>query len=209
MSTADPLKTLDGEAHGEQWLPVVTMRTGVSAEAPAQLSPHDFLFAFNDVGSTGIGRWIDLSHKLERGVSPLIGLLDLKGASPEAHLAQVGIGFESLGYDLLVSSGASKRQANDSSWETRMRAVTSVTSAVMPFPEDDFVDLLRRNYRAVKHADKARRDGTEVHLAYLQSIQVFRAWAGVRLGVPKDRLQVALNNDHITRRIRNLQQAIG
>lgn len=209
MSGADPIRTLDGAAHGDQWLPVITNRTGISTEAPSKLNALDFLFAFGDVGSIGVGRWIDFSHKFERGLSPLVGLLDLEGASLEAHLAQVGIGFETLGYDLIIASGVSKSQADKKSWEDRVRAVTSVTASVLPFYEDDFVDLLRRNYRAVKHADNARPHWQEMHLAYRQSIQVFRTWVAIRLGVPKTRLKAALDHDKVTRHIREIHRVIG
>lgn len=209
MSAADPVRTLDGATHGDQWLPVITYRTGISTEAAAKLNALDFLFSFGDVGSTGVGRWIDLSHKFERGLSPLVGLLDLEGASLEAHLAQVGIGFETLGYDLIIASGVSKSQADKKSWEDRVRAVTSVTASVLPFAEDDFVDLLRRNYRAVKHADNARPHWQEMHLAYRQSIQAFRTWVAIQLGVPQTRLKAALDHDKVTRNIREIQKVVG
>jgi hypothetical protein len=202
MSVTDPLRTLDGVAHGDQWLPVITYGTGISTETPAKLSAFDFLFSF------GVGRWIDLSNKFERGLTPLVSLLDLKGASLEAHLAQVGIGFETLGYDLIIASGVSKTQADKKPWEDRVRAVTSVTASVLPFSEDDFVALLRRNYRAVKHADNPRPDVQEMHLAYRQSIQVFRAWVALRLGVPTKRLKVALDQDKVTRHIREIEQSL-
>jgi hypothetical protein len=208
MSSADPIRTLDGVAHGDQWLPVITYRTGISDEAPAKVITLDFLFAFGDVGSNGVGRWVDLSHAFERGLSPLVGLLDLKGATVEAHLAQVGIGFETLGYDLIISSGVSKSQADRKSWEDRVRAVSSVTASVLPFSEDDFVNVLRRNYKAVKHADNARPDWQEMHLAYRQSIQVFRAWVAIRLGVSKTKLKSALDRDRVTAHIRQLQRVV-
>lgn len=205
MSAVDPLRTLDGTAHGDQWLPVITHRTGISTKAPVKLNSLDFMFAFDDVGSTGVERWVRLSQKFERGLSPLVGLLDLEGASLEAHLAQVGIGYETLGYDMLVASGVTKSQADKRSWEDRVRAVTSVTASVLPFAEDDFVGRLRRNYRAVKHADNARPDRQDMHLAYRQSIQVFRAWVAIRLGVPSQRLKTALDHDKVTRQIRELE----
>lgn len=205
MSKRDPVRTVDGAAHGDQWLPVITKRTSIAVERPAELNVNDFLFAFNDIGNTGTGRWIELSHKFERGLSPLVGLLDLQGASLEAHMAQVGIGFETLGYDLLIASGSSKSRAANTTWETRVRALTSAVARVLPFSEDDFVSRLRRNYRAVKHADNPRTEGLEMHLAYLQSIQVFRTWVATRLGVPSAKLTAALNSDKLTTRIRSVQ----
>lgn len=80
---------------------------------------------------------------------------------------------------------------------------------VLPFPPEDFPDLLRRTYVGVKHADRDRPEWQEMHLAYRQSIQVFRAWVAHRLGVPKPMLKAALENDVLTRRIREIQRALG
>ena len=86
--------------------------------------------------------------------------------------------------------------------------MTSVAASVLPFPEDEFVDLLRRNYRAVKHADNSRPDWQELHLAYRQSIQAFRAWVGIQLGVPRERLKTALKQDKVTRHIMEIQRGM-
>lgn len=207
MSASDPLRTLDGKAHGCQWLPVNTYRTGISDTA-TKLKGMDFLFSYSEVGSKGVGRWIDLSHKFERGLSPLVGLLELEGASLEAHLAQVGIGFEMLGYDLLIESGESRTKAKGVKFTGQVRAVSSVVADVLPFSADDFPDLLRRTYVGVKHADKDRPEWQEVHLAYRQSIQVFRAWVALRLGVRPKVLKAALENDAVTRHIREIQRGL-
>jgi hypothetical protein len=208
-STRDPLRTLDGRAHGDQWLPLITQRTGMATKAPAKLNATEFLFTFGDVGPRGVGRWIALCNRYERGLTPLVGLLDLQGASLEAHLAQVGIGYETIGYELLISSGLSKRQADAKSWEDRVRAVTAVTASVLPFSEDEFVARLRRNYRAVKHADNAVPDAQEMLLVYWQAIQVFRAWVALRLGMKEQRVRNALERDQVTRHIRSLSAATG
>lgn len=208
MSVADPIRTRDGTAHGNRWLPLVTHQTGINSEAPETLRSFDFLFAYRDVGSTGVRRWINLSQEFDRGLSPLMGLLELEGASLEAHLAQFGIGFEMLGYDLLRASGVTKTQADKKNWEGRVRAVTSVTASVLPFEEDHFVDLLRRNYSAVKHADNARPDRSEMHLACRQAVQVFRSWVAIRLGMSKRKLRVALDDDAVTSHIREIERVI-
>lgn len=207
MSTADPLRTVDGTAHGNQWLSVLTSGTGIR-EAATKVKWSDFLFSYADVGSRGVGRWLDLSRKLERGLTPLIGLLDLEGATLEAHLAQVGIGFEMLGYDL-VAEGQSKTKAKSAGFMDLVRAVSSVVSDVLPFSPEDFPGLLRRTYVGVKHADNAAPDWREVHLAYLQSIQVLRAWVALQLGVPKPRLRTAMERDPVTRRVHEIALALG
>lgn len=206
MSTSDPLRTIDGKAHGSQWLPVITYRTGIT-EMATKLNGMDFLFSYNDVGSKGPGRWINLSDQFERGLTPLVGLLELEGASLEAHLAQVGIGFEMLGYDLLIEAGWSKTGAKAVNFAGKVRAVSSAVGDMLPFSADDFPDLIRRTYVGIKHADNVRPDFQEMHLAYRQSIQVFRAWVALRLGVPKVKLKAALERDPVSRHIRQIARA--
>jgi hypothetical protein len=208
MSHADPLRTLDGVSHGDQWLPVITYRTGISAKPPAKMNSLEFLFSFGDIGSVGVGRWLQLNQKFERGLQPLLRLLDLQGATLEAHVAQAGMGFELLGYEMLRAHGMSKRQADAKSWEERTRAISSAAAEVLPFSEDDFVARFRKTYMAVKHADRALPDLEVMHLAYREAIQVFRAWTALRLGVPKKVLRATLKRDKVTRHIEAIQQSL-
>lgn len=208
MSSQDGLRTLDGVKHGDEWFPVITHRTGISPESPTELTQRDYLFSFSDVQAKGVGRWVDLVHKFERGLSPLIGLLDLEGATLEAHLAQVGIGFEMLGYDLLIASGSSKTQATKKSYADLASVVSSAVADVLPFPAPDFPELLRRTYVGVKHADNAHPDINETYLAYLQAIQVVRAWVGRRLGVSVTRLKRALADDPRSHQIQELARRL-
>ncbi|MDO8308221.1 MAG: hypothetical protein Q7V58_07670 [Actinomycetota bacterium] len=207
VSVADPLRTLDGKAHGDQWLPVITYRTGIT-ESASKLSWMDFLFSYADVESKGVGRWIDLSNRFERGLTPLVGLLDLGGASLEAHLAQVGIGFEMLGYDLMLETGAIARGQAYVKFADQVAAVLDTVANLLPFPTTDFQELLRRTYMGVKHADNAQPNRQEMHLAYRQAIQVFRAWVALRLGMPKAKLKAALENDKVTRQIREIERSL-
>lgn len=204
MSDADPVRTADGAAHGSQWLPVITHRTGVPTGAATKLSSWDLLFTFGDVGSRGVSRWLDVSERFERGLTPLVGLLDLKGASLEAHLAEVGIAYEMLGYDLLVEVGASNTRIKNANFVDLAGAVVAAVADVLPFAAGDFPELLRRTYVGVKHADSARPDRREMNLAYRQAIQVFRAWVAIRLGMSRKRLKVALENDSLSHYIQRL-----
>lgn len=206
-SSADPLRTLDGRARADQWLPVVTYSTGIR-DTPTKLTRNDFLFHYADVGSRGVHRWLDLSTKFERALTPLVGLLGLEGASLEAHLAQVGIGFEMLGYDLLIEAGASKTKAKDAGFVGQVDAVAETVEDALPFSVAEFSDLLRRTYVSVKHADKARSDSLEMYLVYRQAIQVFRAWIARRLGVPKARLTAGLERDPVTHHIHQIAREV-
>lgn len=202
MSAKDPVRMLDGSVRGDQWLPVITNRTGIPTDArPAKLTSMDFLFSFDDIGSRGIGRWLRLFDDLPRGLSTFTGVLDLEGATLEAHLAQVGIAFEMLGYDLLRESQASKSALSKAGIGVFARAVSSTVSEVLPFPAEQFPDRLRDHYVGVKHADQMPPDWEDLLLTYLQSIQIFRAWVATRLGMRQARLKKALEHDSISRRI--------
>ncbi|WP_196217318.1 HEPN domain-containing protein, partial [Cellulosimicrobium composti] len=168
----------------------------------------DFLFHYGDVGSRGVSRWLDLSSKFERALTPLVGLLGLAGASLDARIAQVSIGFEMLGYDLLIEAGASKTKAKDAAFVGQVGAVAEAVEGVLPFSASEFSDRLRRTYVSVKHADKARSDPLEMYLAYRQSIQIFRSWVALRLGVPKARLKTALERDPITQHIHQISREL-
>lgn len=204
MSAVDGIRTMDGKKHGDVWLDVLTRRTDLLVGAPTKLRLNDFLFGFSDVGVRGVGRWLRLVERFERGLSPLIGLLDLEGASIEAYIAQVGIGFEMLGHDLLEEAGASKTQIAKKSYADLVTVVADSVSAVLPFPGKDFSERLRRTYVGTKHANRVRPDLDDALVAYLQAIQVVRAWVGVRLGVQEERLRQALANDSRSRRITEL-----
>ena len=206
MSVADPIRTLDGATHGDRWLPALTHRTGVSDKA-ANLGWNDFLFSFGDVGPRGVRRWLEMGRKFERGMAPLVSLLELKGAALNAHLAQVGIGFEMLGYDLMLESGMSRSRARRATFTEQVRAVSSSVADVLPFSADDFPEFLRRMYIGVKHADRVEPEWQEMYLATREAIQVFRAWVALGLGVPKDMLKMRLENDKVTREIRSVQRS--
>lgn len=201
MSTVDGIRTMDGKKHGEVWLDVLTRRTDLLEGAPTKLRLHDFLFDFTDIGASGVGRWLRLVERFERGLAPLIGLLDLEGASVEAYIAQIGIGFEMLGHELLVEAGVSKSQIAKKSYADLVAVVADSVSTVLPFPGKDFSKRLRRTYIDTKHANRVRPDLDDALVAYLQAIQVVRAWVGIRLGVQEGRLRQALADDPRSRRI--------
>ncbi|MNW64251.1 hypothetical protein D3C74_425180 [compost metagenome] len=112
-----------------------------------------------------------------------------------------------LGHDLLVESGLSKTQISKKKYADLVAAVSESVATVLPFPEGNFANALRRAYVGTKHADKVPPTSEESLLAYLQAIQVFRAWVAVRLGVPKSHLRQALASDWRTRRIQQLMDA--
>ncbi len=203
MSVADPMRTFDGTTHGDQWLPVLTHRTGVS-ESAATLSWNDFLFSFGDVGSRGVRRWLEMRSTFERGVAPLVSLLELKGAALNAQLAQVGIGFEMLGYDLMLEGGTSRSKAHKATFTEQVRTVSSAVADVLPFSVDDFPETLRRVYVGVKHADRVQPEWEDMYLATREAIQIFRAWVALRLGMPKAKLQSRLENDKLSWEIRGV-----
>lgn len=196
LSLRDPYRTVDGTSHGERWMGVVTHRTGVR-EQSTRVDRSDYVFHYGDIGPKGVRRWIDLVDRYGRGMNPLIGLLDIQGASLEARIAQVGIGFEMLGFDILVSSGRSRSSVKKASYLELVEAVSSSVDRAVPFDVTGFPSNLKRVYVNTKHADRSGSTPEEIRDVYLAAIQVFRAWVATKLGMRPSRLQEALKYDRL------------
>jgi hypothetical protein len=196
----DPLRSIDGARHGRQWHRVDTSSTGIAGAAPVDGSPFPFLFTWEDVKAPGVRTWIRLRTDMGRALGPLVGLLALRGSSVEAHWSQLGIGLEGLGYVLARAAGVSRNKASDLSFEQRLMYVAQDTSLPTGFPVDDWVDLARQHYRAVKHADRPLPPPDELADSYYRGVLLFRAWLAGRLGVPAARFEQRLTLDPVARR---------
>jgi hypothetical protein len=65
----DPLTTLDGKSHGEQWRDVV-VSDDERKSAPKGYHPH--LVQYQDLGLEGINRWVALRNEFARALDPII-----------------------------------------------------------------------------------------------------------------------------------------
>jgi hypothetical protein len=195
----DPARTMDGAAHGRQWHHVDTTHTGVAA-TPAGLSPFPFLFTWDDIKAPGVRTWMRIRTDMERAVEPLLGLLALRGSSVEAHWSQLGIGLEALGYLLARDAGMGRTKAGGLTFEQRLRHVVEDIGLPIGFAVDDWIDMARQHYRAVKHADRRLPSAEELAASYYRGVLLFRVWLAGRLGVPAAQFEQRLTLDPVARR---------
>ncbi len=90
----DPMTTLDGLSHGEQWREIV-VSDDERKPAPKGHLPH--LVQYQDFGVEGIGRWIALRDQFVRALDPVITSNNLRNATPQTRLAHTSPGVEALG----------------------------------------------------------------------------------------------------------------
>ncbi|MFG2091387.1 MULTISPECIES: HEPN domain-containing protein [unclassified Spirillospora] len=128
---------------------------------------------------------MNLADKYSRGINPLVQLLDLEGATIDAHVAQLGIAIEAIGYQALIDSGMIERDANRKSVKERIDHLLLEVAGALDFDHATFVQNFADTYNSVKHAN---RDivGPEVKVEnYRKGVTLLRAWVAVRLGVKK------------------------
>lgn len=146
----DPLRTLDGEEHGDQW------RTVVVADDDRELPPVGYrphLIEYQDLGTAGIARWIGLRNELARALDPVITSLDLT-ATANTLLAHTGPGLEALGYLLMLRDGASQKQAAGATLRERLERVLVDIDEVLPFDGAIWARKTVEVYNALKHANR-------------------------------------------------------
>lgn len=195
----DPVRTMDGAAHGRQWHRVETTGTGVAAGLSGR-SPLSFLFTWDDVQARGVQTWMSIRMDMKRALEPLLGLLALRGSSVEAHWSQLGIGLEALGYLLAREAGVGRTKAGELTFEQRLRRISEDTRLPMGFVVGDWIEQARRHYRAVKHADRPLPSSDELADSYYRGVLLFRVWLAGRLGVPSARFEQRLTLDPVARR---------
>ena len=64
----DPETFLSGDIVGPRWAPVFTY----ALERPIDASRSSFLFTFDDLGATGVGRWFSLRDRFGRGIGGML-----------------------------------------------------------------------------------------------------------------------------------------
>lgn len=175
-------ETLDikGKTHHE-WREVRTATTGI-AEGVWKTSDR-FLFYFSDVGTKGIARWLKLVAKYERGITPLVRLLDLEGATIDAAVSQLGIALEAVGYQALIDSGKTPAAANSTQVARRIDHLLGEVSGNLSFAHTTFGQDFADSYNSVKHANRAVV-APDVKLTHFrQGVELLRVWIALRLGV--------------------------
>jgi len=164
-----------------RWLLVRTARTGIAE--PTWTSLDRFLFTYADVGRVGVSRWLKIVKDYERGVRPLVHLLDLKDATIDAHMAQLGIAVEAIGYQSLIEIGVAPGAANRKSVEQRIDHLLMEVDGALTFPTETFAKDFADSYNSVKHANREEISPATKQDHIRQGVQMLRAWVAIKLGV--------------------------
>lgn len=198
----DPLTTLDGKTHGEQWRGVV-VRDDERTPAPKGWHPH--LLRFDDLGVEGLNRWITLRNEFARALDPVITSIDLRNATPRTLLAHTGPGLEALGYLLMLRDGTSETQARNSNLQARFDRILADLRGVLPFDGPEWATRTVSAYNGLKHANRAMPEDVDVMTSWAQSVMVVRAWVVIELGVPADEVRTRLTDDRQPRRFERIE----
>lgn len=154
------------------------------------------LFRFEDIGMTGIERWLALRATFARGVDPIVSLLFADKTSALAEMAQLGIGLEALGYQLARENGMTRRQAGDESFGDRINRLLSETSSTpRDLDRSAWPTKIARVYNGVKHANRRAPDLLEVANVIREGCLVFRIWVADRIGVDPKTIAQRLDRD--------------
>ncbi|MBD7949918.1 ApeA N-terminal domain 1-containing protein [Oerskovia rustica] len=188
----DPLRTMDGKEHGEQWRDVI-----VPDDSPA-VPPsgfRDHLLRFAELKEEGIGCWIALRNSFARALDPVITSLDIRKASPSTMLAHTGPGLEALGYLLLVRDGKSERVAGSATLRERFDRILADLGDCLPFDGPTWAADTAKAYNGLKHANRAEPDPVDVLNGWRSSVMVVRAWVAIELGTPAVDVKARLARD--------------
>src|SRR5690606_34431858 len=112
-----------------------------------------------------------------------IRLLDLEGATVDAHVMQLGIAMEAIGYRALIDSGQTPASANSSSVKNRVDFILAEVGNAITFSTTSFAQDFADSYNSVKHANRTPVAPATKLEHYRQGVQLLRAWIGLRLGL--------------------------
>jgi hypothetical protein len=172
--------TINGEEK-QTWSTVRTAATGI---APLSWNTGDrFLFTYSDIGRAGLGKWLKLVDDYSRGIDPLVRLLDLAGATIDAHMSQIGIAVEAFGYQSLIDSGLTPNAANGKSVKERVDHLLTEVAGTYAFGPT-FAQDFATSYNSVKHANKAVVSPQTKFEHYREGVRLLRAWVAAKVGVP-------------------------
>lgn len=171
----------------QTWREVRTIAT--SRSEPSWKVSDRFLFTCADIGKTGLNRWLKLAKAYHRGIDPLIRLLDLEGATIDAHVMQLGIAMEAIGYHALIDSGKSPGAANGTAVEKRIEFLLGEVAGAISFTNATFAKDFADSYNSVKHANRAMIPPAKKLEDYRNGVELLRAWAALKLGVKKNVLR--------------------
>ncbi len=179
----DPITTLDGLSHGDQWREVV-VSDDERKPAPKGHLPH--LVQYQDFGVEGIGRWIALRDHFARALDPVITSSNLRNATPQTRLAHTGPGVEALGYLLMLRDGMGSSKATGATLKARFDRILADVGDCLPFDGPTWAEQTVATYNALKHANRTLPDDVDVLTSWAESVMVVRAWVALELGITMD-----------------------
>lgn len=189
----DPLKTLDGTEHGEQWRSVTAIQDRPELMRPAGYRPH--LIEFDDIGANGIDAWLKLREDFSRALDPVISDRFLDRVGPVTHMAQIGPGLEALGYLLLLRDNIPNAQAKNSPLRVRLIRILQDVAGSLPFDETEWIEGTVSAYNGIKHANRKLPSELELLNRWRESVLVIRAWVARELGIAPEVVKNRLERD--------------
>jgi hypothetical protein len=178
----DPVRALARNPLGERWAPVTTYDI---AKPTGEGGRSRFLFGFDDVGSRGLWRWVELRNTHGRGIAGMIHSIGIKGMALETALSEAGAALEHIGYRIALDRGQKPGQ----SLRPHLRRVAEQITADLGFDVDEWIHRLATVYRSVKHADNPEPDTLTLANTLRESRLVFRAWVATKVGVNRKTIE--------------------
>ena len=186
----DPRRVMSGEAVDVKWCDVRSY--GYRAARLGGAHPR-YLFRYPDIGLAGFRRWLRLRKRFERGVGPMMALLDLTQIFVDTQLVQSSAALEAIGYQLALDGGSTPKAAGSLPLVERLRLIERVLPVPPVLP--DWPQQTADAYNGVKHADRALPNSIDMWNAAQQNILAFRTWAATRLGVSAAVLATTVRTD--------------
>lgn len=172
----DPQRVLSGDVVGDRWSSVLTY----SLPPPRDEGVPDFLFRYQDIGATGVRRWLRLRERFRRGIHAMTFSIRHSGTSLDGQISDAGIGLEEIGHQIRLEAGDAARRSH----HVNLRGIADEVSDLLPFRGGQWATESTSIYNDVKHADRRDPTANELHEMLVKNRLVFRVWMARRIGVP-------------------------
>lgn len=197
----DDPKRGPGKERYDRWSQVATYRLPRQEE---QFDKQHFLFPYEEVGASGVERWLELREKYSQALDPIFGILRSDSPWSESGTVQSGIALETLGYLVdthmhnRVKQCESKRK--QISFGDALKLIVD-DMEVMPFDDvDAWLGRAKEVYMGLKHYDRPTPDSLTLLNALRDNLLVIRFWVGLQLGVSSETLKDNLRNDPLSKK---------
>jgi len=178
MHSREPERVLSGDVIGDRWALVKTYSLPEASDA----ARTDFLFVFQDIGATGIRRWLKLREQFSRGIHAMTFSIRRSGTSLDGLISDSGIGLEEIGYRIDVVRGGGARRGH----HAHLVDIASEVDDLLPFDGTGWATESTTIYNGVKHADTPDPSARDLQQMLIKNRLVFRVWLARRIGVPDE-----------------------